>query len=57
MWGGEVGGVWLKSTLIETWPEREGVSCILQFEREGDRDGSARVMSMIVEYLWLEKVG
>ena len=47
----------MRSSLIATWSERDGVSWILQLEREGDRDGSERVMSMIVEYLWLEKVG
>ena len=33
------------------------MSWILQFEREGERDGSEKVMSMVVEYLWLKKVG
>ena len=42
---------------MATWSEREGVPWILQFEREEDRDGAAKVMSMIVEYLWLENVG
>ena len=48
-WGG--GGDRLRSTLIATWSEREGVSWILQREREGERDESERVMSIMVEYL------
>ena len=45
------GGDRLRSTLIATWSEREGVSCILQFEREEDKDKSEKVISMIEEYL------
>ena len=45
------GGDRLRSTLIATWSEREGVSCILQFEREEDKDRSEKVISMMEEYL------
>ena len=51
------GGDRLRSTLIATWSEREGVSCILQWESEGEREEAERVMSIIVEYLQLENVG
>ena len=42
---------------MAAWSEREGVSRTLQFERREDKDESEKVMSMMVEYLWLEKVG
>ena len=50
-------GVRSRSTLMAAWSEREGVSRTLQFERREDKDESEKVMSMMVEYLWLEKVG
>ena len=46
-----------RSTLIATWSLSEGVSWILQLEKAADKDGSVKVMSMIVEDLWFEKVG
>ena len=48
---GEERGVKLRSALMATWSEREGVSWILQFEREGDRDGSEKVISIMEELL------